>query len=326
MSAYRDFRLTLRLLSPLGSPMQSDTLFGHLCWQVRFAEGGDGVRRFLEPFHAGTPPFVLSDAFPAGLLPRPLLPATGAISSAETKADYAEDKRRRKTQFLVADDFPRVLNGQKPAAEPPDKHWEQIVTPHAAINRNTGTTGGGDDEEERAGNLYETTSWVLAESKKRPKNSDEATTKQSLEIYLRATEKWPEKVEALFQAMSKTGFGGNKSVGLGTFEVEKMEAWDRFNSTAGADAFVSLSSYVPAETDPTDGRGRLRLKHGKLGEQAGGGNPFKRPLLQFEPGAVFSAGGAPRPFYGRLVVGVAPAMPEAVQCGFTLAVPCKWPK
>ena len=72
-------------------------------------------------------------------------------------------------------------------------------------------------------------------------------------------------------------------------------------------------------------RWRLRVKRGFLGEHAVSGNPFKRPLVQFEPGAVFHAAGtAVGPYYGRLVSEIAPGMPAAVQNGYTFAVPCRW--
>ena len=67
----------------------------------------------------------------------------------------------------------------------------------------------------------------------------------------------------------------------------------------------------------------VNVKLGKLGEAAGTGNPFKRPLIQIKPGAVFRTGGRPTPFYGRVVKDIAPGMPDAVQICFTLAVPCK---
>lgn len=40
-------------------------------------DGPAAVADFLEPFLAGEPPFVLSDEFLAGLLPRPMLPFEG---------------------------------------------------------------------------------------------------------------------------------------------------------------------------------------------------------------------------------------------------------
>lgn len=300
MNAYSDYRLSLRLLSPLGTPMQSDTLFGHLAWQVRFAEGADGVGRFLAPFMEGRPPFVLSDAFPAGLLPRPLFPRRAA--PVQDRPGYAEFKRWKKAPFVPVEGFLALVRGEAQSAPPAADPWRRAETPHAAISRSTGTTGEG-------GNLYQTEAIVLEGG--------------MAEVYVRALDGWAGRVEELFRRMARTGFGKDKSVGCGAFEVAGMEPWGGFAPPGGADGFVSLSALMPAAQDPAEGRWRLRVKRGFLGEQAGAGNPFKRPLVQLAPGAVFR--GAPRPWAGRMVPDVAPGMAEAVQCGYALAAACKWP-
>jgi len=300
---YRDYRLTLRLLAPLGTPMHSDTLFGHLVWQVRFAEGQAGVKAFLAPFLAGEPPFILSDAFPQGLLPRPLLPRPHV--EAASPAAYASLKRWQKAPFVRVTDFLTLVQGRPPAGDPVDDPWQSVQMPHAAIDRSIGTSSG-------QGRFFQTEAHIL------PGDG-------LLEVYLRAADDWVAKVETLVRQVARIGFGRDKSVGNGAFELVALEPWEGFASFRGADAFVSLSTMIPAATDPTEGFWRLRVKRGYLGENAGGGNPFKRPLLQFEPGAVFRTGpDTPRPFYGRIVPNVAPGMSEAVQCGLALAVPCRW--
>ncbi len=299
MTEYGDWRLRLRLLSPLGSAMQSDTLFGHLAWQVRFAEGDEGVSRFLKPFLAGDPPFVLSDAFPRDLLPRPL--GSAGLAAAATRDDYAARKRRSKAAFVSAAGFRALAQGGEPAAEPLPDPWKRVKTPHASINRITGATGDG-------GQFFETEAQTLECGE--------------VDIYVRAQGAWADRVVALFRTMSRSGFGRDKSVGCGAFEVGDMAPWDGFAAPQGADGFVTLSTYMPSAADPVDGRWRLRVKRGYLGEQAGGGNPFKRPLVQIAPGAIWR--GQPRPWVGRMVRDVAPGMPQAVQCGLALAVAVKW--
>jgi len=155
--------------------------------------------------------------------------------------------------------------------------------------------------------------------------SPERTTKLRKLGYIRAAEGWAEKAAEFIREMSPSGFGRDKSVGCGAYEVVALEPWDGFAEVQSADAFISLSTFMPASNDPTDGRWRIRVKRGYLGEMAGEGNPFKRPLIQFESGGAFRTPEGPAPFYGRMVAGIAPGMSEAVQCGYTLAVPCRWP-
>lgn len=305
MSGYRDYRLRLRLVSPLGTPMQSDTLFGHLAWHVARRDGPDAVAAFLAPFTAGAPPFILSDAFPAGLLPRPLLPLKGGAPQGD-RAAYGEAKRRGKAPFIRAEHFPGVAAGVETAPEPVASPWITVETPHASIDRNTWTTTPGGQ-------------FFLTESQALSGDFD------AVDVYIRALDGWAEKITDWLRAMAPEGFGRDKSVGHGAYEVADLTTWSSFEAVEGADAFISLSTFMPAAQDPVNGRWRMRVKRGYLGEMAGNGNPFKRPLIQFEPGAVFRATGGPKPFYGRMAAGIAPGMPEAVQCGYTLAVPCRWP-
>ncbi len=301
MSEYEDFRVTIELRSPLGTPLQSDTLFGHLAWQVRYAEGEEGVRRFLEEF-AEWPPFVFSDGFPAGLLPRPLLSVPAPAG--DTREEYAEARRRRKARFVPVEDFLGLLRGERPPGEPVSEPWRTVRVPHAPINRRTGTVGS-------APGFYHARGRV-------PERGAE------VHLYLRTLPDWKERVLGLLAALAAVGYGRRKSSGWGEFRVKDCRRWEGFAPAGRTDGFVSLSSYAPAGGDPTDGRWRLRLKHGKLGENAGQGRPFKKPLIQFEPGAVFRCPGPVRPVYGRLIAGIAPGMPRVVQCGLTLAAPCRW--
>lgn len=306
MADYRDWQLTLRLLAPLGTPMQSDTLFGHLCWQVAFGEGEQAVAAFLEPFLAGNPPFVLSDAFPAGLLPRPLLPCKTAPQA--DRQQYAARKKWEKAPFVTIQGFQDLVAGTSAAPQPVANPWIKLKTPHAAIDRLIDTTGPRDTP---AGQFFHTESWALEHDNR-------------LHLYLRDLAGCWNRPLQLLQQLSRTGFGRDKSTGCGQFVVESCQPWDGFAGCPEPDAFVSLSTFMPAPHDPSDGRWRCHVKRGYLGEHAGAGNPFKRPLVQLQPGAVFRTRQPLRPFYGRMVPQVAPGMPAAVQCGFTLAVPCRW--
>ncbi len=155
MAAYRDWRLTLALHSPLGTPMQSDTLFGHLCWQVLLREGEAALEDFLEPFRRGEPSFVLSDAFPAGLLPRPLVRWRRA--AADSPEEYAAGKRWRKAPFVRAADFQRLRADPQSDVEPVPSPWRTVTMAHAAIDRRIETTGG----EDSAGRFYQTEALAL---------------------------------------------------------------------------------------------------------------------------------------------------------------------
>lgn len=86
---------------------------------------------------------------------------------------------------------------------------------------------------------------------------------------------------------------------------------------------MSLSSFCPDETDPTEGLYKTFVKYGKLGEEfTFCGNPFKKPLLMIKPGSAFKTDGKPKEYYGRMVDKIAPAKEsEVIQYAFAFAVP-----
>ncbi len=303
MSEYEDFCIRLELLSPLGTRMTSDTLFGHLCWQVVYRDGPEGLAEFLRPFADRRPTFVLSDAFPAGLLPKPPVPRT-PLAFARLE-DYPQLKQWQKWPYLTVQDFLRLREDPSANVQPLPDPWQVAKIPHAAIDRRIDTTG----TEEFVGQFFLTEVCYLSGP-------------QIVEIYCRDFAQTIASVVALLERVGKTGFGRDKSLGLGQFRILACQPWPHFSPFPAADAVLSLSTLMPAREDPTDGFWQLRVKHGFLGEQASA-NPFKRPLLQLEPGAVFACAGQIPPFMGRIVPGVAPGMPAAIQCGFALTVPCR---
>jgi len=318
-------RITLKLLAPLGTPLQSDTLFGHLCWVVVQNEGEAALQQFLEPFRAGAPPFVLSDGFPQGVLPKPLLPRL-APSNPRNECEFDIGKEMKKAAYLTAEQFCAVASAGslmqfievddkcRIYSSLPASGWRQVETQHAAIDRNTGLTGGGESK----GRLYSTTGWI-------PRQAGGESPAQFVDLYARATDDGIAILKKLLTLLAQTGYGKDKSVGRGQFQVTVILPASELDDCPGTDGFVSLSSFVPAPDDPTDGRWKLRTKYGKLGEEwALSELPFKRPLLQFEPGAAFRTGTAPRGWYGSIVSGIAPSRTEVIQNCQTVALPVCW--
>ena len=299
------YKIRLKILSPTATPWQSDTIFGHICWQVAFGNWEQNIKEFLEPFLEGKPPFILSDGFPDGLLPRPIHSKSMQSLRLESIDQYAVVKRLNKSKYLSVDDFMNICQGKPLAAEPKSEVWGKMEILHASIDRNTGTTSG-------VGELYQTEVIYL----------EDESYNNIINIYLLCEPDWKEKTLDLLVKVSASGYGKDKSVGCGRFKIIDIKGGNELLAVDNPNGFTTLSSYIPVKGDPGKGRWKIRTKRGKLGEGAGGENPFKRPLIQFEPGAVFQAD-SPRTWYGRMVSGIAPGMPEAVQCGYTIAVPMK---
>jgi CRISPR-associated protein Csm4 len=301
------YRYSIRLLSSTGSFWQSDTLFGHLCWQVIRRDGEAGLKEFLEPFFNGEPPFVLSDGFPHGRLPKPLFHQSHR-ERAESLEEYEQSKRLKRARYVTIAQFRALIHGDPPEGELPLDDWIPFEMLHASIDRNTARTGGAESE----GSLFQTISYIP------PGDIDR------IDIYARATPGGKELFASLLKELSAVGFGKDKSVGQGHFTFDSATDITDLDETQTTNGFVSISSYVPAESDPVTGFWVLRTKRGKLGEElAQSADPFKRALIQLEPGAVFKTIDAPHQFYGRIVRGIAPAFPPVIQNCQTVAIPCR---
>lgn len=299
----KTYRLKIKPHSSFLTLWQADTIFGNLCWIMAWREGEDALKEFLEDYKNGNPAFVLSDGLPGDLLPSP-----AHLSLVKQKEDsfdaYKKAKELKKVSWLSPDVFDSVRKGNL-EIEPSEafKTFRTLTTLHSSINRISGTTG--------EGSLFELEEHALSESE------------QFISIYLRIKDGWEDRVFALFKDLSLTGYGKKKSVGKGAFDIiGQLEPFDNFNDFDGSNGFMSLSNFVPATHDPTDGFYKTLVKYGKLGgEFTFCGKPFKKPLMMLTTGASFYTKEKLKPFYGRMVKDIAPAKPEVVQYGYAFSVP-----
>ncbi|MDD5007501.1 MAG: hypothetical protein PHU49_02680 [Syntrophorhabdaceae bacterium] len=291
------YRIDIHLHGGVLTPFQADTVFGHLCWTVAQNEGDGALEEFLRPFLDGNPPFVISDGFPAGFLPKPL------------GANFLEDdperlKEIKKIVHVGPEDFGRIAAGGKTDLQARDVPGTVEISIHNRIDRQTGKTPS-------EGGLY-----GLVE-----------THTPYVTVYIKTvSEAWKDRVADLFRKLSLSGYGRRKSAGKGHFTAGNPERFN-FPEVKDANGFVTLSGFCPAENDPVEGLYQISVKYGKLGEEfTVPGNPFKKPLLVIATGSVFRTAGAPAEFYGRMITGIAPAKPEAVQYTYAFAVPVKMPR
>jgi CRISPR-associated protein Csm4 len=302
----RTYRLKLKLAGSWCTPWHADTLFAALCWQVRSLYGESELRRMLRQFCTGDPPFVLSDAFPDGWLPCPF--------SAKLQELPQSNVQTKPPEWLPESRFRAVTNGDGGEIPAQTDSWPEPIgysqNLHASIDRRSGTTGGG-------GRLFEIETTYL---KKLDGAGDD-----SLALYVRADD--PQRVARLLLSLSTVGFGKKRSSGRGGFQAEhEAEPCDWMDDSNGANAFVSLSHFVPSPQDPVDGCWRLLTKYPKFSPGVPADSPFKGRLVMLRPGSAFRTTAPARHFYGTMLTGISPAFPEAVHYGLCFPVPIRWPE
>jgi len=313
------YRLRLEPRGAFATPFLADTLMGHLCWAALRTGGEPALAELIEiPMHRdGQPKLVLSDGFPGDLLPMPLLPPTPipAGDVATQREHFRLEKARRKASLVTAEDFRRMIGGERitPTELSPE---QKVQLPKSrgmlknTINRNTGTT----PDSDQGGGLHEL----------------QETFQSQVTVYAQVADDYLDTFKTLLAYLTETGYGKRKSVGYGALHGPPvLEPFAGFGgpSAQEANAFVSLSTFVPAKDDPTDGYWQVLVKYGKLGEElALSGTPFKKPLLMLRAGAVFWDRPV-REHYGRIVDGVAylDSVP-VVQYALALPVPMRLPE
>jgi CRISPR-associated protein Csm4 len=299
----RTYRFRLKPLGPWSTPWDADTVFAALCWQVLRLAGTATLRNFLQAYRDGSPPIVVSSAFPEGWLPCPL--------SARVKELQDSNVKWKRPSFVAEEQFRTLITGDGeiiPSAVPSPNPIRSYARLHAAIDRVSGTTGG-------TGNLFEVEEWHLDES-----------VSKNLTLFIK-TEDGPFQVMGLLDALSKEGLGKKRSSGRGAFELMgEPTPCEWMDSLQEADGFVTLSPFVPAPEDPTEGRWSLIAKYPKFSPEADVPHPFKGRMVMLRPGSVFRSGGLIKPFYGRVIEGLSAAFPEAVHYALAFAVPIRWPE
>jgi len=301
------FRAKFKLKSWVASAWQSDTIFGHLCWGMRYLHGEGELSDFLRLYEEGTPPLLVSNGFPGELLPNPIMPpptVQRTLPLVEQRKKFRHYKQGRDLRYITPAEFTRAINGETLVPSPETKSGETVrITLKNQLNRLTSTT---DDEH--------------------PLYNFEERYWPEITVYLKVSDDFVDTAKKLFQYIADTGYGKRKSVGYGQIGLVSFDTFGEFSKPQKANGFVTLSNFVPAANDPAIGCWNTIVKYGRMGEEwASEDNAFKKPLLMLEAGSTF-LDSPPRDYYGCLVRNLNPFFNQAVQYAFALPAPMVIPR
>jgi len=296
------YRLIIKPTSSFQTPLHSDTLFGHISWAFRYLKGEGDLLRFLQAFSGDNIPLILSDGFPKDYLPMPVLRPL-FIEEEETlqkqyksKLDFARDmKALKKVSYIQVPAIEMLKNDlsyynlytkhllgeillENPKISKTDEVW------HNAKNRLT--------DRVIEGKLFAKEDTFYGEG-------------AELNVYIEDIYFERKILCEIFDFISKSGYGADKSVGRGAFEYNLLDGWD-LPEAENPNAFLTLSHYHPKDGDFKEGFYDTATKFGKIGGHwASGidGGPHKMPLLMLNPGSIFFPD-TYKPFYGSLIPNV----------------------
>ncbi len=306
----KSYKITIELLSPLSTPLQSDTIFGHTCWIHRYLQGTDEalLRSILLEFD-NNPKLIVSSGFPSGYLPRPKLRPLNTEERNELikkyinpkkKADYLKAfqllKKIKKKVFIPADDFEKIKE---------DLSEKNVVDYYLRVNSKEEVK---ETEEELPMETYSVShntinrlSWSVEEEGGGFFHSDEYHFhERRFDIYLKTSlhEFNLDYLKKVFTVMGEFGFGKDKSVGKGHFKVVEVT---EISFEKKGNAVMSLSNFVP-DNSLNVGWYDLLTKYGKLGGNFAkdGTRPFKNPILMITPGSTFKVNEL-KEYYGSCI-------------------------
>ncbi len=332
------FAITIKPLSPFGTPLKGDTLFGSFCWQAAYDDTllKGGLKHWIDQY-PDKPFLIVSSAFPQVIdasetiyaLPRPAVPQ-GWIDTDDTN-DCAERLKSRKEKkgrrwLLVGEDLQITLDwdhlvddqtlSRRIASAMGMKNTDcrfirQHTRSHNTINRLTNTTGKGFFAPYSMDNFVylpgmELVVFALAE--------EEALTEKNLLTG--------------FERIGAFGFGRDASTGLGRFGIGECEELT-LPRPENPGALLALGPCVPGADEYDRAWFQPFVRFGRHGaDLLHTGRPFKNPVVMADEGAVFrpkTREQFSRPYLGRAVTNISKAQPEAVCQGYSPVLPMPLP-
>ncbi len=338
------YGITVKPVSPFGTPLKGDTILGHFCWQA--AENPHLLRGGLEECLStyGEEPFaVFSSAWPVlyengtrvYALPRPAGIGTSPPASLPDRHQrIMAHKADKKKKWLLVEEsmtvrisperfkgdaelFELFMETHSDAAgylrllpENEKKLFHPVVQAHNSINRMTMTTGSGEFA---------------------PFSHDNIQFLPDLEliIFVAVNEDilGREQLKNAFANIGAWGFGRDASSGLGRFTVESVleQPWPL---DGGSDKGCwTLGPCVPQKETFSLSHAVPFTRFGRHGNAlAQSANPFKKPVVTADEGAVLyprdGIGGIwERPYLGMAVNGVSAVDKKTVTQGYSLYLP-----
>ncbi len=267
------YKIIIKIRGHLSIPIVNDTLMGHIAWAIALTEGEDALSKFLNAYEEGSPPLILSHAFPHDWLPAPVL-----LQTPNEKESKYSAKDIKKTKFVPASVFKKKIVSWDLILEAIQHSENAAVLQEKLRTRNSINRMSGLVEE---GSLW--TKKELHPSL----NPDDLFDVYALSIFDTA------KLRNILETTFKMGYGGDASVGSGYIEIS--EILEEPLATEGSRA-MALGHFVPGPKEAFSNLySNITVRKGKLGPifALTMNNPFKKPIIFYDAGTTFDSHGSP---------------------------------
>ena len=287
------YKTTFNPISNFATSLKGDTLFGQICWAIRYTFGNDKLESLLSTYE--TSPFlVVSDGFAKGYVPKPSLPSNLLGENNDLKKENRK-KVWLKLEELQNGDFLKALKDEDVL----NINKTTIVVKNS-LNYKTFST---DD------------SGVFS-----PYGESETIISPRDIYFLIDTNTFSlEELKQTIKTLSLMGYGKNTSIGKGFFEFDDFEEIKLMNNSK---TFMTLS---PVILNNQNIKNCYYEPFTRFGKHSSGidVNPFKKPILLANTSAVISFESEYSKFYmGKAIKGHS-SDEKTVHQGYSIIIPIK---
>jgi CRISPR-associated protein Csm4 len=264
------YKTTVTPTANFGTPLKGDTLFGQLCWAIRYTLGVKRLEALLHSYDK-TPFLTVSDGFAPGFFPKPFMPNRYLQENNDTKKSnrkkiWLSYRQLQNGDFNQAktskEAYEKAYNEDYNKAEHHNEPDQSHTVTRNSINYKTSSTyGEGFDP-------YGTEEFHIA-----PK-----------ELYfLIQNDFTQDELKTAFDFVAQNGYGKDTTIGKGRFEIG---TWHEEKITNRSKTFLTLSPFAPQGLNCKELYYRPFTKFGRHSAELSNKNPFKKPLLLADSGAV----------------------------------------
>ncbi|MFK5937686.1 MAG: hypothetical protein QM497_04725 [Sulfurimonas sp.] len=288
------YKTKITPLSTFATLLQGDTIFGQLCWAIRYSFGEEKLKDLLINYQE-KPFMIVSDGFASGYLPKPSLPSRLLSENPDNK------KTNRKKIWLTLEHLQNTQFSKARTNEEISYMNEKASVVKNSINYKTFTTGNDafDPYSEEEMKLSDHDVYILLDEQK---------------FSLKDLQK-------SMNTVSEMGFGKNSSIGKGRFSFSNFSevSLQKQNSTT----YMTLSNSTLEGLECKDIFYAPITKFTKHGASLATASAFKKPLLLAKSGSVivFDENKSVQ-YIGKAIKGHS-VYKETVHQGYSIVIPLK---
>ena len=286
------YKTTITPTSNFSTALKGDTLFGQMCWAVRFAFGNDRLNELLSDYNIN-PFLIVSDGFASGYLPKPTMP------SLYLNEDRQKKNENRKKIWLTSKQLQSGEFNQAKTDKDIGNHDISKTVVRNSVNNKTSMTGGDGFDPYGEHEIF--------------------MSAKDIYFLIRDDFKLDELKQSL-ELVSGMGYGRDRSIGKGRFQIGSLEEMSFGNDSA---AYMALGPFSPNGLECKDLFYEPFTRFGKSGASRANANPFKKPILLANSGAVVCFEDSKKIEYIGMAIRDISAYKDTVHQGYSIVVPIK---